>query len=327
MKKIASISILFSIFVFATAPADEFPQAVINNGLIKAKLYLPDSKKGYYRGSRFDWSAVMPELEFMGHTYFGQWFDKYNPTHHDAIMGPVEEFLPVGYEEAKTGEQFLKIGIGMVTKPDEKQYFFVTPYPLVNGGVWKVKKKADRIEFQHTLQDKKYAYEYKKTVRLPKGKPEMELWHSLKNTGKEVIETSVYNHNFFVIDKETIGKDFEVIFPFRLSGEAQGKGNFGKLENNQIVFLKNLAKNENFYFQNLTGFGGSSKDYDIRIENHKTGAAVRIRCDQSISRLVFWSAYKTLCPEPYIQIKVKPGETFNWKISYEFYLCDIKDKQ
>jgi len=117
MKKVYVFSFLLFAFTISAKPVNQFPQTDITNGLIHARLYLPDSKDGYYRGSRFDWSGVMPKLEYQGHSYFGQWFDKYSPTIHDAIMGPAEAFSPVGYDEAKVGDNFLKVGIGMVTKP------------------------------------------------------------------------------------------------------------------------------------------------------------------------------------------------------------------
>src|SRR5207253_7585882 len=139
---------------------------------------------------------------------------KYSPTLHDAIMGPVEDFYPVGYDEAKAGEGFLKIGIGMVLKPQEPKYFFANPYRIINPGSWKVKKKSDQVEFVQKLEDKEYAYEYKKTVQLTRGKPQMVLSHTLKNTGTRVIETNVYDHNFFVIDKQPIGQGFVVKFPY-----------------------------------------------------------------------------------------------------------------
>ena len=69
---------------------------------------------------------------------------------------------------------------------------------------------------------------------------------------------------------------------------------------------------------------GKTADYDIKIENHKTGAAVRITGDQPISKFIFWSASTTVCPEPFIKIKVDPGKEFSWGIKYEFYTCEIK---
>jgi len=324
MKNTVIVGAILAVFMISGTPLDQFPDAAITNGLIRARIYLPDSKDGYYRGSRFDWSGVMPELEYQGHTYFGQWFEEYSPTLHDAIMGPVEDFSPVGYAEAKTGESFLKIGIGMVTKPEESKYFYATPYPVINSGVWKVKQKADQVTFFQKFEDKAYAYEYKKTIQLVKGKPEMVLSHSLKNMGTQTIETNVYNHNFFVIDKQPTGSDFIVTFPFKLSGEAEGTGAFGKLQDHQILFQKDLVNDERVLYRSLQGFSNNAKDYDIKIENHRTGAAVRISSDQPLSKLVFWAAPKTLCPEPYILIKIKPGEAFEWKIFYQFYVCDRK---
>ena len=31
-------------------------------------------------------------LEYKGHSYFGQWFPRYDPKLHDSITGPVEEY-------------------------------------------------------------------------------------------------------------------------------------------------------------------------------------------------------------------------------------------
>jgi hypothetical protein len=72
-------------------------------------------------------------------------------------------------------------------------------------------------------------------------------------------------------------------------------------------------------FTELEGFGSTSKDYDFRIEHRKAGAGVRITGDQPIVKLIYWSIRTTLCPEPYIRIKIAPGQTHKWKINYEFY--------
>lgn len=324
MKKVWCILSILTVFATHAQPINPIPQTDITNGLIHARFYLPDAKDGYYRGSRFDWSGVMPQLEYQGHTYFGQWFEKYSPTIHDAIMGPVEAFSPAGYDEVKAGENFLVVGIGMVSKVEEPKYSFVTPYQIVNSGFWKVKKKSDKVEFVQKLTDKEYAYDYKKTVQLIKGKPEMVLTHTLKNTGKRTIVTNVYDHNFFVMDKQPTGPNFVVKFPFNLKSEAPETGQLGKIQDNQIIFLKELSQNDHLFYQSLTGFSDSAKDYDIKIENHKTGAAVRITSDQPLFKIVFWSAQTTLCPEPYIHVKVNPGEEFSWKIFYEFYTVEKK---
>lgn len=316
MKKLYFL--LSGLTIFAM-PLMKFPQTEISNGLIHAKIYLPDSRKGYYQGTRFDWSGNMPSLEFNGHEYFGQWFMKYSPEIHDAIMGPVEEFTPLDYMETKPGGGFLKIGVGVLSKPDDKPYTFSRLYPVLNRGKWKVKKLSDQVQFIHELNDASYSYQYEKNVQLIKDKPELVLTHTLRNTGTNTIETSVYDHNFFVIDKQPIGLGFIVRLPFNISGEGRGIGELAEIDGNDIVFLRNLKSDETVFCGNLEGFGTSSKDYDIRIENLTTGAGVRITCDQPILKLAFWACSTTLCPEPYIKIKVDPGQEFRWKISYEFY--------
>lgn len=320
------IGVFLCFLLAGSKPSNQFPKTEITNGLIRAHLYLPDSKNGYYRGTRFDWSGVISDLEYKGHTYFGKWYkEEHDPGFHDHLAGPVEEFTPVGYDQAKTGETFLKIGVGMLVKPEEVKYSFATRYKNTNSGAWKVKKKKDQVAFFQTLDDVLYKYEYTKTVQLIKDKPEMVLSHSLKNTGKQTIETSVYNHNFFVMDNQPIGPDFDVTFPFVLSSEAATESTLGRLQDNKILFEKELINNDHLFYRSLTGFSDGAKDYDIKIENHKTGVAVRITSDQPLSKIVFWSAPKTICPEPYIKLTIKPGETVNWKIIYQFYILqDLK---
>ncbi len=87
MKIKHSTILLFTILCTCAFQLADFPQAEISNGLIKAKLLLPDAQSGYYQSTRFDWSGVMESLEYKGHSYFGQWFKKYDPKINDAIMG------------------------------------------------------------------------------------------------------------------------------------------------------------------------------------------------------------------------------------------------
>jgi hypothetical protein len=297
----------------------KFPQTSITNRVIDVTFYLPDTLNGYYRGSRFDWSGVMPSLEFKGHSYFGQWYEKYDPYIHDAIMGPVNDFYPLGYDEGKPGDSFIKIGIGVLTKPDSTPYSISKSYKLINSGTWKVSKKRGEVRFIHILDDAGYSYEYTKTIRLEKNKPVMVLTHTIVNKGQKPIETSVYNHNFFVIDNQPTGPDFLVEFPFKLVGQFRRGGDMAEFNGNKVSLLKQLAPGQTVHGGNIEGFGDSPGDYDIKIENRKTGAGVRIKGDKPLSRLVFWASYSVLSPEPYNLVKVNPSESFTWTITYEFY--------
>jgi hypothetical protein len=121
-----------------------------------------------------------------------------------------------------------------------------------------------------------------------------------------------------MLDKQPTGPGFTITFPFNIKGEAEKTG-LGEIKGNQIVFTKELSKNEHLYYGALHGYGDKAKDYDIKVENKNTGAGVRITCDKPLSKLAFWSASTTVCPEPFIKIKINPGESFSWKISYNYY--------
>jgi hypothetical protein len=312
--------LLIVLVMLSQVAAPQFPQAEISSPGIRATLYLPDARAGYYRGTRFDWSGVISSLKWNGHEYFGPWFERHDPKIHDAITGPVEEFLTndagLGYAEAKPGESFVRIGVGAVKKPDEPAYRRFETYEIVDPGEWTVKKGSNQIEFVHELRGTSgYAYVYRKTVRL--ANDQLVLEHRLKNTGRKAIVTSVYNHNFFTLDGQPTGPDIVVKFPFEPRA-ARPLNALAETRGRDMVFLRELAKGQTV-FTEVEGFGITASSYDFRLENRKTGAGVRITGDRPLAKLLFWSANRTVCPEPYIDASVEPGKESSWRITYQFY--------
>ena len=315
--------------------AADHPQATISNGRVTAQLYLPDAERGFYRGTRFDWAGTVARLEANGHTYFAPWFVRFDPSVKDtefdpalngyaagpasANIGPVEEFrTPIGYREAAVGGTFLKVGVGILRKPQEEDYRFFNRYEIVNGGTWSARPAADRVEFVHELADESgYGYVYVKTLRLPEGKPELVLEHSLKNTGRKPIDTPVYNHNFIVIDGQPTGPDFVVKVPFTIEAARDREG-FAEARGKEVVYLRELQADQRAMVP-VAGFGASATDYDIRVENARARAGVRITGDRPLTRLMVWAIRPVRSPEPHIDVHVEPGETFTWRIAYEFY--------
>lgn len=316
----AAILVAMATPLFAADP----PQAEIANGALRAKLYLPDAADGYYRATRFDWSGVIASLEFQGHSYFGVWFPRYDPKLHDSITGPVEEYRTgesgLGYDEAKVGGTFVRIGVGLLKKPGEARFGQFETYAIVDNGKWSTKVSTDAVEFTHRLADPSsgYAYLYKKTVRLAKGQPRLIIEHSLKNTGTKAIETNVYNHGFFVIDGQPSGPDFTVKFPFEVKALADLQG-LAEVHGKELHYLRELSGGESVHSQ-LTGFGDSARDFDFRVENRKTGAGVHVSGDRPLWKIDFWSIRTTVCPEEYINMKIEQGQESHWQIVYDFYL-------
>src|SRR5579871_537517 len=125
MNKVMALTVAFAALCTTLCEAEP-PQVQIHNKQLQVKLYPPDAKNGFYTATRFDWSGVIGDLEFAGHHLYRPWFNSVDPAVRDvsykddaiivgpntAMTGPAEEFqTPVGYENAKPGETFLKIGV------------------------------------------------------------------------------------------------------------------------------------------------------------------------------------------------------------------------
>jgi hypothetical protein len=322
--------------------AADFPQAELSNSEIRLKIYLPDAKAGFYRASRFDWAGMIYSLVYKGHEFYGQWFQRIDPGVRDfsydgpdivaspctAATGPAEEFVtetnqPLGYEEAKAGGTFVKIGVGSLRKPDDSAYNRFRLYDVADPGKWNVRTTADAVEFTQELSAAGYGYVYRKTVRLGKGAA-MNIEHSLHNTGQKPIDTNVYDHNFLHIDGQAPGPDYTITTPFQIKSDRAPNKDFAEIRGNQIVYLKVLA-DQNRVATPMRGFSDRASDYDVRVENKKAGVGLRITGDRPLQNEALWSIRAVLAVEPFIHISVAPGEEFTWKMTYSYYaLADKK---
>jgi hypothetical protein len=218
------------------------------------------------------------------------------------------------------GGTFLKVGVGILRKPDDANYVAFKPYEIVNSGKWKVNKKSDSVEFVQELNDESlgYGYVYAKTIRLTAGKPEMVISHRLTNTGRLPIKTNVYNHNFLVLDKLPPGPDYTITVPYEIKSTRPPDPKFAEVRGNRIVYAKNLEDQERVSIP-MQGFGTEAKDYDFRIENAKAGVGMRITGDRPLSNATLWSIRSTLAVEPFLDVAAEPGKDFTWTYTYTYY--------
>jgi hypothetical protein len=87
---------------------------------------------------------------------------------------------------------------------------------------------------------------------------------------------------------------------------------------NKLVYSKVLEGAE-CYSGNFAGFGADAKDNDIRIENKRTGAGVRITGDRPLTRFGYWSIRTVVAPEPYIDLNIEPGQQFTWTYTFDYH--------
>ncbi|MHC1767638.1 MAG: hypothetical protein AB9869_25730 [Verrucomicrobiia bacterium] len=343
MMKTAKVAVCLALMPADGSAASPPPQTEISNAQIRARIYLPDAQAGFYRGTRFDWSGVIGSLEFAGHNYYPQWFQRTDQAVHDfiydgadivagpctAVTGPTEEFARnLGYDEAAAGGTFIKIGVGVLRKPDAGAYDNYRLYPIVDGGKWTIRTAIDSVDFRQELADPSsgFGYDYRKKVAVAKDAPRLVLDHSIRNTGKRAIKASVYNHNFLYIDRQPPGPGVTLTLPFNIQAEPAPNKNLVEIRGNAIHFLKTLSGEESVYM-GIHGFGAESKDYDLRIEHRRSGAALRITANRPLSRAALWAIRAPLSPEPFIDFAIEPGEEFTWQIVYDHYLVNAQAPQ
>ena len=333
---ITSLLALVLSVVSVSLPAAQatHPEAQISNGLLTAKMYLPDAKNGYYRSTRFDWSGAVYSLQYKGNEYYGVWYDRIDPKVVNwvfegdeivsgpcsALAGPVNEFqTPLGWDEAQPGGTFIKLGVGVLRRGEGTYNRFVH-YDVLNPGTWTVNKGANKVEFIQELNAPElgYGYVYRKVVTLVEGKPEMVIEQSMKNTGAKAIHSNVYNHHFMVMNKQPPGPDFTIRFPYAPKPTRAPNTALIDVKGNELKYAKQLTGRDQAVVT-FEGYGPSPSDTEMFIENEKMGAGVRITADRPLIRNMLWSIRSVFAIEPYIAVDIEPGQEFTWKNMFEYY--------
>ncbi len=206
----------------------------ISKGGLSVELCRPCAIEGYYRGTRFDWAGVFHRIIKEGRVYADEWFDNDEPYRHDNVCGLSEEFVIDGNRAAGP---FVKIGVGRLSK-EEGPYDRFKLYPIIDAGERSLSIGDDHAVFTHSLMGE---YEYEKRIELIDGET-LRISHMLKNLSAEVIDTHVYNHNFFTFDNMHVGPAVRIDFPGRPYGtwrEVMPQVGFG---DNSIIFHDYLLK-------------------------------------------------------------------------------------
>jgi hypothetical protein len=302
-----------------TTPGNQLTN--LANGELELAVAVPGAA-GTYCGTRFSWAGVITDVNWRGHHLFGPWQPGPVPLDlHDNVSGTAGEFgmgmagmpPPLGFDAAAPGEGFVKIGVGVLRRPDAQPYQFARAYELVEAPAWEVSDDNRHVQMRQRLGFGGFGYEYTHTVELLPGGNAFASRHSLTNSGDRPIHQTHYSHNFLALDRAPIGPDYEAIFPF-IPGPAFGDDSDAVLQGNRLGFRRPLRK---AVFSMLTGFAGGVADNQVTVRNSRTGLAVRVTGDCPIVRYHLFAAPGAVCPEPFVEIHAAPGETFAWEHRYE----------
>jgi len=196
-----------------------------------------------YNGTRFDRMGMIKEVILDNKDTFHASESLIDGQGSDG-QGFYNEFgieEPIGYDEIGVGEQFLKIGVGALTKFSNNKYDFFHDYE-VELFLYDVEAKEDSITFiSESKPINGYAVKYVKTVSLDHN--EMVIEYALTNTGQKNIDTTEYCHNFVAINNQPIGPEYELKFSYPLESDVK----VGEIEVDENKFILNKPVNEMFY--------------------------------------------------------------------------------
>lgn len=301
------------------------PRLAIANGQVTAVIY-PPGPGSFYGGTRFDHAGVVGSLVAGGQQFHGPWFDRTAPDVKDyaytadgivagpdsAIMGPVQEFAPVGFDAAAPGALFLKLGVGLLRRPDVAPYDHYRLYEIANPGTWTVSQTADSVTMIQAVTDPALGYVYEKTLRLVPGTAQMVISHVLRNTGTGLIDTSVYDHNFLNLSPGN--ENLAISQPFPITDKVPKPL---KADGTRMLFAAPVTGEDHASFL-FADSGAPPSAYALRVDNLQTGAGVAIAGDAPMTRLNMWSIRSVMGIEPYIAIHVPPGGEQRWTYTYTY---------
>lgn len=288
---------------------------ILKNNKIEIEIDLPDEN---YHFSRFDWTGKIVGVTFKNIPLSGLESTDCQKEHYIG-KGFYNEFgidSALGFDETAIGEWFHKIGVGLLKKEDN-QYLFSKKYKIkpaefiinFESNSLLVSCKSDMIHG--------YAYLLKKEIKLQDNG--FTIKYYLENTGEKDIVTDEYVHNFTVINKEPIGSNYRLKFPFQLKPSLftdtinpENKVEIGK---NDMKFMG--PPKEEFFFSNLTG--NANVDAQWELINIESNIGIIEAGSFQTNKVNLWGTKHVISPELFFKISIEPGQSTEWSRNYTFY--------
>jgi hypothetical protein len=271
-----------------------------------------------YKFSRFDWTGKIVEVKFQNI----QLSSVENPdcqNEHYLGKGFYNEFgidTALGFDEADIGGWFHKIGVGLLKK-DDTQYLFSKNYEI-KPAEFKIVSESNRLLICcKSKAINGYAYFLRKEIELHTSS--FTIKYYLQNTGEKDIITNEYVHNFTAINKDLIGSNYILKFPFQLKPEL-----FGETVNPELkvdIGLKEIKFNsspkEQFFFSNLTG--GENVNSGWELTNLESKIGISETGSFQTNKVNLWGWKHVISPEIFFNIFIKPGQSTEWFRKYNMY--------
>lgn len=293
---------------------------VLASGRLRVEVMDPVSPDRYNRGNRFSPVANVLRATLDGTDFL------FSPVAHDPLndnAGLAMEFDlfewpeggPPGFSEAKEGESFVKVGVGLLKKQGD-EYGFYKPYETVALAPTTVTWGSDCAKFRQSCRSPGgYAYVLEAAVRVHDHSLEIE--YRLRNTGEKSFATEQYAHNFFSLGGMSIGPDYEIEMPGAFTMEETGMKVL-KAHGRNVGFLRDIPAKKASNATLMLAPTTPAAEETITVSHLVKGWAIKARVSLPTSHVAIHAEPGYLSPEQFVRIRLKPGESASWIRSYEF---------
>ena len=222
----------------------------------------------------------------------------------------------LGFDDTDIGGWFHKIGVGLLKK-DDSQYLFTKNYHIKPAEFEIITESNKILILCKSKSVNGYSYLLKKEIELHKNT--FTIKYYLHNTGEKDIITDEYIHNFTAINKDLIGTNYLLKFPFQLKPELfketvnpERKVDIGQ---NEINF--NSSTNEQFFFSNISGNENVNAEWELI--NLKSNIGISETGSFQTNKVNLWGWKHVISPELFFNIFIKPDQSVEWTRTYNVY--------
>ncbi len=236
---------------------------------------------------------------------------------------------PPGYNEGKSGDPFLKIGVGILRR-DGGAYNFSANYPVIELARTTAAWQPDRVHFVQTLTGNANGYCYYLEEDVIVKNDRLIMNYLLRNTGSKPFTTEQYLHDFVCFSGRSVGPNVRLTFPYDFTTNPavtpwQPSGRIRSIMAaaaavyvriaNSIEFMDKASGVPKIWIYKPSGYAGPEL---CAVEHTETQQRVVIETSIPAAYVGIWTTDYQISPEQFLQVTLAPGEEARFSRTYTF---------
>ena len=281
----------------------------IGRGDLKATVAKPGT---HYARARFDWTGFIPQVTYRGKSFCVSEEGplKLKSTGGEGLNNEFKaDDASRGWEDDR---YFLKPGVGLLEKVDDKPYFFFTEYPIAQPFPCEMEVRDDTVTFRlGALPHNGIAYTMDKHIAVVGN--ELLITTTLRNIGEKPLNISEYNHNFLSLD----GAGARPGVTQTVNSDYNDSSNVEELEKNTDHIAFTAVPTKFFMITCNAPVAYAPMRWEMRDE--KTGLRVQEWGDFDVTKFLIWGGAHVISPEIFGDFSAQPGQSRTWTRMWRFF--------